>query len=134
MYKKYILWMFLGISVLGYSQNITIKDKESNEPLEAVTLTSENGKIYSITNIKGQADISDFVGNNKISIQSLGYETVIMSYNQLELASFQLSLSPSLLKMDEIVVSANRFKQHSVDNHNGEMLRMMCGEPINRML
>lgn len=38
-----------------------------------------------------------------------------MSYNQLELASFQLRLSPSLLKMDEIVVSANRFKQHSVD-------------------
>ena len=115
MFNKILLLFLIGFSSYTFSQNITIKDKESNEPLEGVTLNAENGKIYAITNAKGQADISDFVGKNKISIQSLGYESVVMPFNQLELASFQLSLVPTLLKMDEIVVSANRFKQHSVD-------------------
>ena len=62
MFNKILLLFFLGLSSFTFSQNIIVKDKESNEPLEAVTLTSENGKIYSITNTKGQADISDFVG------------------------------------------------------------------------
>lgn len=112
--RKLVLFFFI-FSLFSYSQNITIFDDESNEPLSGATLSSSNAKIYAITNSKGQADISNFVGKSKIIIQSLGYETVSMSYNQLELASFQLRLSPSLLKMDEIVVSANRFKQHSVD-------------------
>ena len=111
---KLVLFFFI-FSLFSYSQKITIFDDESNEPLSGATLSSSNAKIYAITNSKGQADISNFIGISKIIIQSLGYETVSMSYNQLELASFQLRLSPSLLKMDEIVVSANRFKQHSVD-------------------
>jgi len=115
MYKKYILWLLLGFSVIGFSQTITIKDKESGEPLESVTLASEDRKVYVVTNNKGQADVSDFVGFTKIVVQSLGYETQIVSYNQLELASFQLSLESSLLAMDEIIVAANRWKQHSRD-------------------
>lgn len=115
MCKKYILWLIFGFSSFGFSQNITIKDKESGEPIESVTLVSEDKKIYVITNNKGQADISDFVGLNTIIVQSFGYETQMVSYNQLELASFKLSLVPSLLAMDEIIVAANRWKQHTRD-------------------
>ncbi len=115
MLDKLFVSFFLVLTHFTFSQTITIKDAVSNEPLEAIVLTSEKDKSYAITNSSGQADISDFVGNNKINIQSTGYENLIVSYNQLELASFQLSLFPLLLKMDEIVVSANRFKQHSAD-------------------
>ena len=115
MLKQLLLIIFFGFTTTLFSQTITIKDKESGEPLESVTLASEDKKVYVVTNNKGQADVSDFVGFNKIIIQSFGYETQIVSYNQLELASFQLSLAPSLLAMDEIIVSANRWKQHTRD-------------------
>ena len=115
MLKQLLGILFFGFTSITFSQNITVKDKESGEPLESVTLASEDKKVYVVTNNKGQADISDFVGFNKIIIQSFGYETQIVSYNQLELASFQLNLEPSLLAMDEIIVSANRWKQHTRD-------------------
>ena len=115
MLKQLLGILFFGFTTITFSQTITIKDKESGDPLESVTLASEDKKVYVVTNNKGQADVSDFVGFNKIIIQSFGYETQIVSYNQLELASFQLSLAPSLLAMDEIIVSANRWKQHTRD-------------------
>lgn len=115
MLKQLLLIISFGFSTTLFSQTITIKDKDSGDPLEAVTLASEDKKVYVVTNNKGQADVSDFVKINKIIIQSFGYETQIVSYNQLELASFQLNLQPSLLAMDEIIVSANRWKQHTRD-------------------
>ncbi|MFM7895100.1 MAG: hypothetical protein ACKO8L_04040, partial [Flavobacterium sp.] len=103
MLKQLLLIISFGFTTTLFSQTITIKDKDSGEPLESVSLTSEDKKVYVFTNNKGQADISDFVKINKITVQSFGYETQIVSYNQLELASFQLSLVPSLLAMDEII-------------------------------
>lgn len=115
MLKQLLLIIFFGFTTTLFSQTITIKDKESGDPLESVTLVSEDKKVYVVTNNKGQADVSDFVGFTKIIVQSLGYETQLISYNQLELASFQLYLQSSLLAMDEIIVAANRWKQHARD-------------------
>jgi len=115
MLKQLLGILFFGFTAATFSQNITIKDNETGDPLESVTLVSEDKKVYVVTNNKGQADVSDFVGFTKIIVQSLGYETQLISYNQLELASFQLYLQSSLLAMDEIIVAANRWKQHARD-------------------
>lgn len=115
MLKQLLGVLFFGFTAATFSQNITIKDNETGDPLESVTLVSEDKKVYVVTNNKGQADVSDFVGFTKIIVQSLGYETQLISYNQLELASFQLYLQSSLLAMDEIIVAANRWKQHARD-------------------
>jgi len=115
MLKQLLLIISFGFTTTLFSQNITIKDKDSGDLLESVSLSSEDKKVFIFTNNKGQANISDFVGLNKIIVQSFGYETQIVSYNQLDLISFQLNLQPSLLAMDEIIVSANRWKQNSSD-------------------
>jgi hemoglobin/transferrin/lactoferrin receptor protein len=115
MLKQLLLIISFGFTTTVFSQTITIKDKDSGEPLELVSLTSEDKKVFVFTNNKGQADVSDFVRFNKIIVQSFGYETQFVSYNQLELFSFQLNLQPSLLAMDEIIVSANRWEQNSAD-------------------
>ena len=66
MLKQLLGILFFGFTAISFSQNITIKDKESGEPLESVTLASEDRKVYVVTNNKGQADVSDFVGFTKI--------------------------------------------------------------------
>lgn len=110
-----ILWLVLGISASAYSQIITIKDQETQEPVEWVSLISEVPKAVAVTNAKGQADITDFRGAEKIIISRLGYKTVVKSFAELESSSFELSVQATPLGLHEVVVSATRWRQTSSD-------------------
>jgi len=111
---KRILLSFIMIGVCSAlnSQIITIKDAETREPLELAYLTNENNKVFTGTNSKGQADISDFKNETKIMIRLFGYKTEIRSYTELESAG-EFFLIPTGINMEEILVSANRRNQLS---------------------
>ncbi|MFZ2055369.1 MAG: TonB-dependent receptor [Candidatus Aminicenantales bacterium] len=115
MRKTFIMLFLLGISVSAYSQTITIKDRETGELIELVSLMSEIPKASAATNAEGKADISAFKGSEKIVISRLGYKTVVMSFMKLESLSFELSLQPSPFDLHEVVVSATRWRQDSSD-------------------
>ena len=93
------------------AQLITIKDKENYQPLELVTLSSENPPVSTITNARGQADISAFKNTAKIDIRLLGYESISMSYPDLEKSGFHVYLTPSIISLDQVIVSATRWNQ-----------------------
>ena len=114
MKKLYVLWLLLAIVGTSYGQTITITDAQTNEPVELVTL-SANSKLYVTTNAKGNANISAFKDAEKIEIRSLGYKTVVKSYNELEAEGFSLSLEISNLNLDEVVISGSRWRQNSDD-------------------
>ena len=103
----------LGIYCHSYSQIITITDKETKQPLEIATLSSEYPKAFAITNSKGQADISAFRDAEKIEIRMLGYKMIIKSYAGLEKEAFTISLSQSLVSLEKVVISATRWNQVS---------------------
>jgi hemoglobin/transferrin/lactoferrin receptor protein len=108
-----ILWLVSCLCGPARSQTITIKDLETGGPVELATLISENPRVHATTNTKGQADISGFRGAEKIEIRTVGYKTVLKSYAELEAASFQVQLEVSNLNLEEVVVSATRWKQTS---------------------
>ena len=114
MKKLYVLWLLLAIVGTSYGQTITITDAQTNEPVELVTL-SANSKLYVTTNAKGNANISAFKDAEKIEIRSLGYKTVVKSYNELKAEGFSLSLEISNLNLDEVVISGSRWRQNSDD-------------------
>jgi hemoglobin/transferrin/lactoferrin receptor protein len=111
----FIIWLLLGISYSAYSQTITIKDQETQEPIELVSLISESPKASATTNAKGQADIKAFKGAEKIIISRLGYKTTVKSFTELKSLSFELSMQPSPINLYNIVVSATRWRQTSRD-------------------
>ncbi len=113
MYKKYILWLLLGMYSFVHSQNITIKDKETNLPIESVVISSADETIATQTDSKGEADVSKFKDLKQIIITRIGYEKEVVSYNQLQSASFQITLNPSYFTMEEVVISPNRWSQNS---------------------
>ncbi len=115
MKKIFILWLLLGFVGGAYSQTITITEQQTSQPIELVTLTSSNSKLYATTNSKGQADISAFKGMQKIEIRSLGYKTVVKSYTELESEGFTISLETSNFSLDEVVISGSRWRQSSDD-------------------
>ena len=114
--RKAIFFLFLlGISAGAYSQTVTVKDQETSEPLELVSLVSETPKASATTNAEGIADISALKGSEKIVISRPGYKTVVMSFAGLEALSFDLSLQATSFARHEVVVSASRWRQDSGD-------------------
>jgi hemoglobin/transferrin/lactoferrin receptor protein len=113
MKKIFSMWLLFGVCILSYSQTITIKDSETRDPIELVTLSSDGSESFAITNLNGQADISAFKNYDRIEIRTLGYKSQIRSYSELQQLSFVVLLESSNLNLDEVVVSATRWRQTS---------------------
>lgn len=113
MKNLFIVFLVFGFLGSAYGQTITIKDQQTGQPVELVTLSSANSKHYATTNNRGQADISAFKGSENIEIRSLGYKTIIITYDELQAESFKILMHQSNLNLDEVVVSATKWRQSS---------------------
>ncbi|MCO6499581.1 MAG: TonB-dependent receptor [Vicingus serpentipes] len=115
MKKLILLWLTLAMYCISNAQVVTIKDKETAQPLELVTLISEEPKAFATTNAKGQADISKFSGIEKIEIRLLGYSPITKSYAEIEANNFIVELEIFGVQMDEVIVSGTRWSQSTKD-------------------
>jgi len=113
MKKLFITWLLMGICAVAHAQTVTITNKETGTPIDAVTLMSEFPRAYATTNARGQADISLFKGAKTITIGTFGFKTVTRSYSELESYSFKLELVPSNINLEDVVVSATRWNQNT---------------------
>lgn len=107
------LCLFLGISQILLSQEVIIKDQRHKEPIDLVTLVSNNPKAFALTNQEGKANISGFEDADVIEIRKLGYKTTTYSYSELKQDSFLVFLEKDNMNLDEVVVSATRWRQTS---------------------
>jgi len=115
MNKIALILLLLTSSIMARSQTITVKDSETGRPVELATIVSESMKAYTSTNAYGQADITIFYGAEKIVIRSLGYKTVTRSYDELQSAGMVVIMEQSNMNLEEVVVSATRWRQNSSD-------------------
>ncbi|MCB0750812.1 MAG: TonB-dependent receptor plug domain-containing protein, partial [Ignavibacteriae bacterium] len=106
-----VLGLWLGTIITSIAQTITIKDIETNLPLEGVVVLSEKPKVSLITNSQGQADITAFKKAKTIQIHSLGFKTLFKSFDEIENDNFILFLEPMSMDLDEVVISATRWRQ-----------------------
>ncbi|MCB2222468.1 MAG: TonB-dependent receptor [Bacteroidetes bacterium] len=114
--KKILLFgLLLGISILGNSQIITVIDYETGRPLDLVTLVSNSPRAFALTNPQGQADITAFKGAEKIEFRLMGYKTITKSYSKLKSEDFMVIMEPSMISLDQVVVSATRWSQPKRD-------------------
>ncbi|MCB8963966.1 MAG: TonB-dependent receptor [Bacteroidales bacterium] len=97
------------------AQTITIRDKETLNPIELATVLSNNQNAQSVSNSMGLADISEFKNSAWIEISIIGYSTQRTSYKELVSNNFEVLLSPSLFSINQVVVSANRWGQAKRD-------------------
>ncbi|MBK7429065.1 MAG: TonB-dependent receptor [Saprospiraceae bacterium] len=112
--KSGILLFFIwGFTYTLTAQTIIVKDQESQQPVELAVLTSEEPRRSATTNAIGQADISGFAGSDVIVITALGYQSMIISYDQLSRDGFNISLQSSGLNLETVVVTGSRWRQKS---------------------
>jgi len=115
MYKLTIIIVLFCLSIKAFPQILTVKDAESGDVIEAVSISSQHPKAFIITNAKGQCDISAFKGSETIEIRHFGYKVLTTSYTELSVKNLVADLEPTALKIEEIVVSATRWNQRSSD-------------------
>lgn len=113
--KNIILSLLLGFSSIAFCQLVTIKDKETNSPIDFVTLTSDSLTIILKTDINGQVNINAFENFKKINIYNFGYKSITKSYQELKELNFNIYLETAIFKLDEVVISATRWTQKISD-------------------
>ena len=109
--KIFFFTTILFLSFRATSQIVTIVNKETKEPLEQVTIFQQKTNNFFTTNEKGQAEIKVFKNAEQIEIRFLGFKTKYKNYSEIQKNNFIIELEPSILNMDEIVISASKWKQ-----------------------
>lgn len=105
-----IFTVLTTLSIVG--QTITVVDKMTGQPVSNVALYSTNPHNSTITNAKGQADISIFKSADKVSIKHVSYVEQSLTYSAL--ASMKtVELEVSNISLNEVVISANRWEQEN---------------------
>jgi len=97
--------------VKSHSQTVQVRDKVTHQPLELVTIFSQAPQVNTITNMKGQTNLNEFKSLDNIIFRLIGYETIELSYQDLVDIDFKVYMEQSELSLDEVVVSATRWKQ-----------------------
>ncbi len=115
---KYLFFMcgvWLASAHLSYTQTITVIDQQTREPIEGVVLISESPVATVVTDAKGQAEISAFQGATSIQFRSLDYISRSILLSQIAVTGNQVELEPSSLNLDQVVISATRWRQNARD-------------------
>lgn len=115
--KKTILFFLISISIITISrtQTITIIDKTNLQSIPNIAITDLISNKTMVTNTKGQVDISSFKNSDSIQISYVGYQTLVLSYNQIIANKNKVMMSEKLYSLGEIVISANRFEEKKED-------------------
>ncbi len=108
-----LLSIFIGLSSIVCAQTITVTDNTTGLPIEFVTIFDGKNNISALTNVQGQADVSAFNNSEDISIRYVGYREKVYSFKELEELKFMVTLSPSDVALNEVVVSASHWKQET---------------------
>ncbi|QZT36220.1 TonB-dependent receptor [Halosquirtibacter xylanolyticus] len=101
----YIIAIILFMIEGAYAQKkITIVDQESKSAIPFTTLYNTDNRQGFVTDVYGNVTLPENAENSKLQISSMGYESKIIVVKQIEDGE-TISLVPSHLKIDEVVVS-----------------------------
>lgn len=118
MEKGLYVYLLLAASIALDAQVLTIKDRQTHQPLEQSVIYSENPPLSASTDAKGRADISAFKNAENIHVERVGYKPKAFSYAQLAEMQFTLFLEQTPFPVDEVVISATRWQQEKSDLPN----------------
>ena len=102
------LLLIFGITT-ATAQSVQIIDKETNVPLELVTLYSEDPNAFTTTNDEGKARVDIFVDASLVNIRLIGYTPLTLPYD--DIADKVIFLAPEKWALDQVVISATRWNR-----------------------
>ncbi|MBK8340959.1 MAG: TonB-dependent receptor [Flavobacteriales bacterium] len=111
----FLLTLLCAMPWVAHAQSVTVFDRSSLQPLQAVTITPKSGTTVVITDLKGQVDLSAFSADEPLQFHLLGYTDVTLSRTEAAAAKYRVYLSAAPINMNEFVLSASRFEEKRRD-------------------
>jgi len=105
-----INWLIISlffVSSFSYSQQIIVKDENSNENLSDVVIFNEDKSESIITDLNGVVDLSMFSEDEKIYFQLLGYSTLELLKGTI-LNGSSIYLQSESQNLEEVILSVAR--------------------------
>lgn len=112
------LFFVLALSQLYtaiHAQIITVKDAQSNLPIESVIIRDESTQEEVVTDILGKSDLSKFRSSAQLSLNRTGYERVLIDSSTFRVPYLEIRMEPMPVNLSEVVVSATRWSQSQRD-------------------
>lgn len=123
--------LLLLITLSVKSQQVKVLDRETNFPINNVTIYNDNRDLVIYTNKYGIADLSAFKESDVISFNHLSYIEYEILKRELGLIDFVVYLSNRAEQLDEVVLSASRGKE--TRGRIAETVAIASREEITRM-
>jgi hemoglobin/transferrin/lactoferrin receptor protein len=124
------LLLFL-ITLSVKSQQVKVLDRETNFPINNVTIYNDNRDLVIYTNKYGIADLSAFKSSDVISFNHLSYIEFEILKRELGVIDFIVYLTNRAEQLDEVVLSASRGKE--TRSRVAETIAITSREEIRRM-
>jgi hemoglobin/transferrin/lactoferrin receptor protein len=112
--KVFILFLLTGTH-LGFTQTIKVIDKNTLHPLSGCAIHNKTRTISTITNIKGEADISAFKNADSIFFHLMNFKGLVYSYKALEELVFSVEISENTVSLNEVIISSNRWEEQQIE-------------------
>ena len=125
-----LLFLFL-ITFSAKSQLVKVLDRETNFPINNVTIYNDNRDLVVYTNKHGIADLSVFKPSDVISFNHLSFIEYEILKRDLDVIDFVVYLSNRAEQLDEVVLSASRGKE--TRSRIAETVAITSKEEIRRM-
>lgn len=109
-----ILVLLCSLSV-AFSQTVKVIDETTLQPVENVYIFNEKQNTTALTNVRGEANISDFDSSDYLMFQHPSFKRRAFSFNELKNADFLVKLTERSVIMDEIYVSASKREQDQTE-------------------
>lgn len=125
-----LLSLFL-ITLSAKSQQVKVLDRETNFPINNVTIYNDNRDIFVYTDKNGIADLSIFKESEVLSFNHLSFIEFEILKRDLGVIDFVVYLSNRAEQLDEVVLSASRGKE--TRSRIAETVAISSREEIRRM-
>ena len=110
MKTKIVLCLCLLVTLFAKAQQITVLESETNLPIPGVIVSNKTESV--ISNLKGEADLSQFSNNDILIFQAENYHVLELPKNQIKNNTVTLR---GRVGLDEVVISASKFEQSKRD-------------------
>lgn len=107
---SYFILILLFSSII-LSQVVTVKDKNTEEPLGLVSVYNGDINKSLITDSKGRVKIGSLDKDKVFVFRLIGYEKKELSYDELKANNFEIFLAQQPIALGDLVVSAKRWEE-----------------------
>ena len=96
----------------GHAQSVKVIDHRTEAPIPFVTIQLVNTNKGTVTNNDGEASLSNFPFAEALRFSHPSYKNIIYTMEQLRQMNFLVRMEERIVKMDEVVISANKWEQN----------------------